>query len=167
MFIRDSITNHCALTFVRSMILPYIDYGCLFLSTCLQGGINKLQVLQNKMIRCALKANGYVNIKALHRQSNILMVKDRIIFNQLKFIYVNLQSDMSLFTYCQHPGLATCSVLNSKLSLTTPNYSIYRKSILYEGAHAWNCLEMDIKQSPSLASFKRKLKNKLLTSYEV
>lgn len=159
------MTTFCALTFVRSMILPYIDYGCLLLSSCSRLAINRLQLLQNKMLRCALKANRYLNIHELHSKCGILMIEDRIKYNQLKFIYVNVLTESSLFTPHVHSALTTRSVLEGELSVVTPNYAIIRKSIIYDGILHWNKLDDNIRKASSLASFKNQLKTKFLDGY--
>lgn len=165
LFVRQSMTNFCAMTFVRSMILPYIDYGCLLLSSCSRQAINRLQLLQNKMLRCALKVNRYCNIREFHNKCSTLMIEDRIKYNQLKFIYVNIQSESSLFTPRVHSALATRSVLEGELSVDTPNYALIRKSIIYDGILHWNKLDENIRNASSLASFKNQLKVKFLEGY--
>lgn len=165
LFVRKCMTTHCAITFVRSMILPYIDYGCLLLSTCSRQAIGRLQLLQNKMLRCALRVNRHTNIRELHSKCGILMIDDRIKYNQLKFIYVNILSKSPLFAQRAHTALTTRSILVGKLSVCTPNYSLIRKSIIYDGILLWNRLDENIKNATSLASFKRRLKLKFLDEY--
>lgn len=98
LFVRQHMTTSCALTFVCSMILPYIDYGCLLISSCSWLAINRLQLLQNKMLQCVRKVHKGYNIRELHFKCGILMIEDRIKYNQLKFIYVNVLSRSPLFT---------------------------------------------------------------------
>ena len=45
------------------------------------------------------------------------------------------------------------------LGIPQPRTNYYKRSLSYGGAVLWNCLPLDICQSPSLNVFKSKLKN--------
>lgn len=64
---------------VRSMIIPYIDYASLFVSTTSDAQINKIQISHNKIPRVALKSHRLTRIKELNHMTGILLLKDRII----------------------------------------------------------------------------------------
>lgn len=142
--IHKCLSTYGALTIVRSMIMPYLDYGSLFVSTTFYANINKIQTLQNKIIRSALQSHRYTSTKEIHHQTGILLFKDRIIFNQLKFINRNLVSDKSLFTPLTHLHHSTCSTTASNLMLDTPNIMSFRKSFCDNGLKNWNDLPTDL-----------------------
>lgn len=161
--LRELMTVNCAMIFMKSMILPFFDYGCLFLSSCTSKSLAKL--LQNRILRCVLRAPRSRSIRELHKTCQILTIKDRILYNQIKFIYVNLISDTPVFSYHIHSGLPTRSINTRELSLSKPNYTLYRKSIFYDGVKVWNSLDPSLKEDMSLPTFKYKLKNYFLDTY--
>lgn len=159
------MTTFCAMTFMKSMILPYLDYGCLLLSTCTDKSLSKLQLLQNRILRCVLRLPRSTSIKMMHKQSRILTVTDRIKYNQIKFIYMNLLKRTSLFTYHSHSGPTTRANETLSLALVRPDYVLYRKSIFYDGIKLWNNLDPSLKLNVSLPTFKFNLKKYFLDSY--
>lgn len=125
MYLRRSMTTYCALVFVKSMILPYFDYGCLLFSTCSSQSLSKLQLLQNRMLRCVLNLPRDSSNKLMHKQRGILTVSIRIKNSQIKFIYMNLAAKTSLFTYHSHSGIATRSDDEKNLTITWPDYFFF------------------------------------------
>lgn len=164
-FLRRSMTTYCAMTFMKSMILPYLDYGCLILSSCSSKSISKLQLLQNRILRCVLKAPRSLSVKLMHKQCGILTAIDRIKYNQIKFIYMSLATNSPLFTYHTHSGLSTRSIDDKCLSVSRPDYVLFRKSIFYDGVKTWNNLDPSLKENVSFPTFKYKLKSYFLESY--
>lgn len=164
-YLRRSMTTYCALTFMKSMILPYYDYGCILLSSCSSVCLSKLQLLQNRMLRCVLNLPRDSSIKLMHKQCGILTVIDRIKYNQIKFIYMNLASNTPLFNYYSHSGLPTRSGDEKNLATLRPEYFLFRKSIFYDGIKMWNSLDPLLKQDMSYPTFKYKLKKHFLENY--
>ena len=56
----------------KNMILPVIKYGDVFMSAASVENRKKLQVLQNKGIRCALNRDQYTHVIDLHADANLL-----------------------------------------------------------------------------------------------
>lgn len=55
--IKDRLTTFGRLTMAKSMIIPYLDYGILFMSSCQESSKQRLQYLQNKVfsrVPCSL-----------------------------------------------------------------------------------------------------------------
>lgn len=164
-YLRRSMTTYCAMTFMKSMILPYFDYGCIFLSSSTSNNLSKLQLLQNRILRCVLNLPRSTSVKQMHKLCGILTINDRIKYNQIKFIFMNITANTSLFTYHTHTGLATRSIDEMNLAITRPDYILYRKSIFYDGIKMWNSLDPSLKQNVSYPTFKFRLKKYFLDSY--
>lgn len=154
--IRKNLTLHSALVFAKSLILPYVDYGLFLLSGCQEAHLKKLQSLQNRILKAALGVNRLFNTRNLHHQSNILLIKDRILWQQLKVIHRSILLNINIFPHklVLAPTRASDSV---QLDLQTPKIELYRKSICYNGIREYNLLSDDLKNS-SLHSFGIKLK---------
>ena len=55
-------------------------------------------------------------------------------------------------------GISTRSALAGNLTVPKPNVECFKQSLCFTGAHAWNSLPIDISESPSLYTFKRRYK---------
>ena len=63
----------------KQCIRPIFEYGCLSTVTTLDYIIRKIQRLQNKFIRLALRLLKYICTKLLHGSSGLPYVKDRLL----------------------------------------------------------------------------------------
>lgn len=72
---------------VKSIILLYLDYDSLFVSTASDDQFFKKNLtLQNKIIKVAVRSHRLARTKEIQHVAGILLFKDPILFNQLKFI---------------------------------------------------------------------------------
>lgn len=165
--VRGSLTDYASLRMVKSMIIPYLDYASLFVGAANESQINKIQTLQNRILKLALHLNRLHSTKNLHHRAKDLTFKHRIIVNQMKFIARNLTQFEPMFTLSQQSNLdvVTRSNTSRNICLKMPNVNIYRKSFCYNGPIEWNQLPDDIKTSQSFPSFKNKSKNYFLALY--
>lgn len=136
------------------MILPYLGYGCLLISSSTDSNLLKLQQLQNKVLKCAHKISRYYSTRELHKVCRILTVHDRIKYNQLKFIHGYFLVGNPLFSPRENNVRWTRSVSDGKLALPFQKVVVFRKSILYNGVKEWNALPVELKSLQSLPSFK-------------
>lgn len=90
-------------------------------------------MLQNKIIKVVLRSFRLTHTKEIHYNAGILLFKDRISFNQLKFINRNLTDPSSLFHQHRTSSLTTRSVTQAHIALPTPNITTFRKSFCYLG----------------------------------
>lgn len=84
--VRPNLTTHSAIVFAKSLVLPYLEYGLMFLSSCSKSQLKRLQILKNRTLKVALSVGSLFNTKKLHRQCQVLMIEDKILLQQLKFI---------------------------------------------------------------------------------
>ena len=61
----------------KGTILPLLEYGDIFLSTATLNNRKKLQVLQNKCLRCALNKGIETSSAELHKEAQLLKLKYR------------------------------------------------------------------------------------------
>lgn len=165
--IRDSLTTFGSITMAKSMIIPYLDYGILFMSSCLTTAIQRLQRLQNKVLKSALHLNSKAGTLHIHSPARVLLIKDRIRLNQLSLIHHGVLNKLSIFPLLQTPNIRTRSrsTDDPELILTKPNTEHFRKSLFYAGFTDWNALPPDMKNCNTLSTFKHKLKSMILDSY--
>lgn len=139
------------------MILPYLDFGLGFLGSTPEKNLKRLQILQNKILKCALcKASGF-STRLFHKLAGVLLVKDRIRFNTLVLIHLDNINNSTLFPVTNrktvtNPRTRTTNTI--LLELTRPQSDQFHRSFCYQGVLEWNNLSNDFKNSPSLQSFK-------------
>lgn len=166
--IRSNLPIFSAITLVKAVILPYLDYGCFLLSVCTDAQIRRLQTVQNQSLKLALKLDRCYNSRLLHTQSNTLLLKDRILFQQLFLIHRSIAYNMDLFPLKQTlSSVSTRSTDSSLLSSTHPHLELFRKSFCYLGVQKYNELPDNIKEASSFSSFKNLLKKHLLENFSV
>ena len=66
---------------IKALILTYLDYCPAVWSNVTGEMINKLQLIQNRAARTALKCNYRTNIITMHKNLNWLLVKDRLLYS--------------------------------------------------------------------------------------
>ena len=88
---RKFITIQKAITIYRSMIVPYFDYGDIFLVNINFKTIDKLQKLQNRALRICLAREGRSNVNMLHNTCNINKLVHRRHAHLLNFAFTRAQ----------------------------------------------------------------------------
>lgn len=76
-FLKESLTDFGRITMAKSMVIPYLDYGLLFMSSCQESQLQRLQRLQNKVLKCALRLNRLAGTLQIHSTARVLLIKDR------------------------------------------------------------------------------------------
>ena len=132
--IRKYITVQQAITIYRSKIVPYFDYGDIFLINISQKSIDKLQRLQNRALRICLAQDGRSNVNQLHNTCNINKLEYRRRAHLLNFVYKRAQS----FEYVNEGRRELRRFDAPVLMETRANNKSFERSILYQGAKLWN-----------------------------
>ena len=71
------LSIRAALLVYKSMMLPVLEYGDILLSSATLKNRKKLQVLQNKGLRCALNKGIETSMDELHSEANLLKLRYR------------------------------------------------------------------------------------------
>ena len=144
-----------------SLILPYLNYGLLVWGNTHHTLLERVLLLQKRVIRIICNAPIRSHTDPLFFENNILKIKDLYLFQlgQFMFNYNNgilpsVFNDMFLKNHAVHryptrqsdefhlPLLRTCSAQNT---------------FIFEGPKFWNTLHNDLKTSPSLIAFKKSI----------
>ena len=139
--IRGCITTKCALTIYKSMVLPLVEYGGLFLDTCTDNVQTKIQRLQNRTLRIIYKQDNYVNMYDLHNTANLLPLKLRREIALLKIMFSKIQDRQGL----QLRELTTTAHDGPIMNVSKPASSRYIKSVAYRGPTTWNRLKPELR----------------------
>ena len=154
----SSITTKCAVCIYKCKILPFIEYGNIVLNACTATELPKLQRMQNRCLRVALRRDQLSNVTDLHREASLLPLKYRINTSLLKI----------LFDHSREPDNLDVKVRGSSTRLHDgpifpvpfPKSEGFKKSVAYYGPTLWNALPHHIRMASDKKYFTRLLKTK-------
>jgi hypothetical protein len=164
--VRSLTSKKGLLSLYYSLIHSHLSYGSLLWGSASSSTLKPILTQQKKAIRIVHNAPYNVHTEPLFCCSNILPVKDLVLFETAKFMFLHsnavLPRNISV-------------ILNSHVhahQYNTRSYLLYRpprsvssataNSLLTEGLRVWSSLPPQIASSPSFHAFKRKLKLHLL-----
>ena len=153
---RSFLNVKAALLVYKSMLLPLLEYGDVFLSAASLGNRKKLQVLQNKGLRCALNKGLETSSDSLHNEANLLKLKYRREQHLLNFMF-NFSKDSAKLKYKPTTTMTTRSQAKKLFRIKKPNTEKYKKSFSYRGAQKWNALPATVQHSTDKGAFKREV----------
>ena len=150
---RSFLNTNAALKVYKNMLLPMLEYGDIFLSAASNINRSRLQVIQNKGLRCALNKGIETSIDELHVQANLLKLKYRREQHVINFMYDRAQDDTMLKSKSGH-SMRTRSSKKKLLKLKRPYTEKFRKSLAYRGPKQWNALPDTLHHTRTKAAFK-------------
>ena len=159
--IRNNMTEDAAKKVLKSMILPIADYGDLIYGMCIKTHLWKLQLVINKALRTCLRNKGTTNTEKLLKAADINYLEDRREQHLMQKAF-----DVSLDIIALDRRIIRTRQHDERLlKVTRPKNPIYRRSIEYRVAIAWNKLDNSIRAYKSREQFKQwndgKYKDKL------
>ena len=136
---RGFLNTNAALMVYKNMLLPILEYGDIFLTAASSLNKRKLQVLQNKGLRCALGRDIETSINDLHEVAGLLQLKFRREQHLLNFMYDQAQIASKL--KCQSISTYRTRSSNKKmLKVKRPYTEKFKRSLAYVGPKKWNKL---------------------------
>lgn len=152
-------------TLAQTLLLPVLDYADACYLDITEEQLNKLERLQNFCIRFIFGLRKYDHVSPYRSMLKWLPIRLRRNFHILSLLYSILFNPLfpsylrERFEFLHSSN--TFSLRSSdNLSLKTPSHcsSFYDKSFTVQAVRLWNSLPVDIRQAPSLHTFKTKLK---------
>ena len=139
--IRSFVTKKAALMIYKNMILPILEYGDIFIHSASQKIRKRLQILQNKALRCALSKDKLYDTEELHREAKLLKLKDRRHLHVMLHMFQLAQMpNFKLWKTHLPTGPRTRSSKKKLIATRRPTNERYRKCITYQGPKLWNSL---------------------------
>ena len=148
-----------------AMIYSRIKYGICAYGFAKKENMDKVQILQNKLLKVILEKDRRTPTNELHNTLDILQVKD--IFLQeistfvCNYLHGNLPEGFSeYFLIMNHPH----DTRGNSNSLVTPLYStnLGQKTVKFLGSTTWNELSPELKGISNPKAFRKAFKNKKL-----
>ena len=152
--IRYMVTYKAALDITKTMFCSIIDYGNIFLSSCNEGELYDVQILQNHALRCCCNVKNQieVHIPDLHKSTNVLMVEIRRKQQILTCIWRNINKGTITLAKPK-----TRHNIAPTIYLPVPKTELFKKSVYYYCATLWNALPPEIRLCDNIEEFKNKV----------
>ena len=157
----------------RQMYYAYffsrLQYGIELFGHTSKGQMKELQVLQSKAIKVLYRKDFRTPTKQLHKDCNILLVKDIQTLNILKFVFkqrIGKAPEAFNNYFTENNAIHGHNTrISNNLHPTKPKTSYGKKGIKYHGAILWNSTNMRLRQLDTLKCFARNMKKSLLEGY--
>ncbi len=164
--IRKYLTLDAAKSLVQSLVISRIDYTNSLLYGLPKIQLNRLQRIQNKAARIVTRTPKYDHITPILIDLHWLPVEQRVTYKVALQVY-RVLNDLSpaylkdlIIPY--QPGRSLRSGQQNLVSV--PKYQLMKfggRSFASVGPTVWNSLPIDIRNAPSIATFKKVLKTHL------
>ena len=156
-------------TLYSSLILPYLNYGLLAWGHANSTHIDKLLLLQKKVLRIICNTSFRSPTDVLFFENKILKITDLYLFQLGQFMFkfnANGLPNMFDTMYRQNNAVHNYPTRhNEQYHLPLTRTLLAKTTINFNGPKFWNSLDNEIKTVPTLNSFKYKLKSMLLNAY--
>ena len=170
-YIRNFANKRLATTIYYACIYSKISYGIEIYGTAGNTKLNKIQTLQNKLMKLLTKRDYLEPTNQLHAELNILKVKDIHRHKTLQFVY-NCISGNQIATFFNY--FSTRETQNqlqlrnrNELNRRAIRTEIGRSTVQHTGATLWNDIPNNVKESNSIQIFKNRLFNELISKYHI
>ena len=162
--LKDYVSNQLARKLYHAIVYLNISYGIEVYGSCFDTSFDRLQVIQNKILKLLLRLNPYTSTNLLHSELNILKVKDLYNTSLLLFVHANLQGDCSaaVKNYFMRRNSAYNTRQTGHLEYRRARLDLGTSIVQYHAAELWNLLSDVIKNIPCRKHFKRSLCDKIV-----
>ena len=163
--IRHFLPIHVLVCLYNSLFSPFLQHGILVWVLTYETHINPVFLLQKRAVRAISFEHYTAPSTPIFSDLKILKLQDLFHLELLSFVYecVNKISPSCFHSFFELVGsvhqYGTRQIIKSNIFLTQKNTLQYGlRSVRYCGAKCWNNIPVDIKQSPSVSSFRQKIK---------
>ena len=168
--IRNFINASIARNIYFTTIYSRIQYGIEIYGSASKTLLNKLQIMQNKLMKILLRYNRRHSTNDLHNEMKILKVEDIYHRSLLTFVYKCIIEE-PIDPFKHYFNLRT-SIHNyntrgqSDIHCRRTNTMIGQTTVRYKGATLWNRLNHELRGATSVAAFKNNVTTQLLEKYK-
>ena len=152
--IRPYLSTKASVDICKTMLLPVMDYGWLFLTMCTKKELDNLQIIQNNALRCCLKVQDPrdIHLIEMHDITHISFTDDRRLKQLLMCIWRNLSSNFLNYDNAEQQTRATQAPF---MRLPIPRTEAFKKSAYYKGCSYWNILPFEVRTILDQTAFKK------------
>ena len=161
------LTKKTLLQLYNSFIYCHLSYCNIVWGSTYPSTLKRLEILQKKAVRRIYKTDYLAHTAPLFKDAKILKLKDINLQQMSQFMYRYVNKELPDVFNNFFRSINTRHNTRSKNNFYPEPYksNLKRFSVKIKGPITWNNLDNGIKCSPSINSFKYRIKDKLLSSY--
>lgn len=159
--LKQYVPTDTLLCVCRSFVESYLNYCTLNFGNAYQTHIRPLEVAQRKCIRIIANQPYDAHSNPIFSQLKLLKFADIYRYNIGTYMYKNIDKFSANIYQNPYPTRSGSYYVPPTQRLTLTE----RQSIKFQAPANWNTVPENLKNSPSVDSFKRKYKSFLLSSY--
>ena len=159
---KDKVTPKIVRQLYFAFIYSRINYGIQVYGSCADTLLNKIQTIQNKLLKFFLNLDILHSTNTLHANLEILKVKDIYEVNIIAFVKKCISKECPKIFHNYYVPNQRHQAWNPKLIVPSSRIDMYEVSTKIQGAILWNKLNKTLKDKVHLKCFK-----KILTKYYV
>ena len=165
--VKPYLNKHSLLSIYHSLVISRIRYCIINWNHGNSTILNQLQSICNKFIRLTLGISRNENVLPLMKQHNLLTINDIFKYEMavLMFRFHNRTLPSAFDPIFQSKSTSITTRSNSRVIPISCRSTVSQQSIRYIGPKTWNNIPLPIRESKTIAGFKKKLKQHLLNSY--
>ena len=156
------MNNDVTRVLASSLILPKLDYCNCLLSNVTKSVLRPLQVAQNDAARLIFRQSRISSATSLLKELHWLPVDKRIMYKVFCIVFNSLHSCSPLYISelikVYQPTRNLRSTTDNLLVRPMTSRKIGQQSFAFSAPQYWNVLPKYIRNSPSIATFKKRLK---------
>ena len=171
--IRSLLTDDLKRQLYFSMVYSRILYGIVLYGVCRNTLLNKVQVIQNKLLKVLYKLPTRTDTDLLHSNLNFLKVKDICKFQIQIFVYESINKTcipqfQNYYSFLQDHNEHRMVTRHRDQLYRAPFSNQYGELRLKRyGAVLWNSLSNSIRNSQSLKTFKKAIRSNIMDTYQI
>ena len=147
-----------------SFVRPILEYGDFVWDNCTNEDKNKIESIQIEAMRIVTGATKFVNIEKLYAETGWVKLEDRRYEHKMCKMYGIVNNHCpSYLSNLLSPRNEQPYNLREQSSIRCPRCrtNLYNNSFVPSAIRAWNSLPNEVKNSPTLGQFKRKIRANL------
>ena len=117
---RFFLDTKAATLIYKNMILPVLEYGDIFMVSTSVENRKRLQILQNKGLRCALNKDRTTSREELHTEADLLQLKQRRDIHMLSYMYEMYLVQVKILSNLERKGSELDHIIRNCLNLGGP-----------------------------------------------
>lgn len=153
---------------LQSLVLSSLDYCSTIWSSASKQDVDKLQLIQNRAARLALRCSGRSSVEWMHAVLSWMRVDQRLACSLVTFLFniCHIGKPDNLLLQLQptntRHGYATRHALGVHFTLPLPRTNALKRSVMYRAVTYWNRLPPHLIRIDNKSSFKKKLKEAVI-----
>ena len=165
--LKDYVSAKLARQIYYSFVYSRITYGIEFYGSCAKTSLERVQILQNKLLKLLLRLHPLTSTNSLHNKMKILKIKDVYDLSLCVFVNRNLQGDCppALKRYFVERNTPHNTCQAGQLDYCRARIELGTSRVQYYAAKLWNLLNHRYKSIPCIYEFKKTLSENIITGY--